>query len=67
MTKNSFDHTLDLAAEGVLELFAEEVSSAEQLQMCCDQTYGCLACAFCGGTCASSFSCASSESCGCTC
>lgn len=65
--KTTIDHPLDLcAANGVLELFAEEVSSSEQLQLCCEACAGSFSTLACVSGCASCYSTASSYSCECS-
>ena len=66
--KDSFEHPLDLEAAGnsVFDLFAEEVSSAEQMQLCCDGCAFSFASIACVSGCVSCYSTASSWSCDCS-
>jgi len=64
---NTIEHPLDLCAtDTVLDLFAEEVSPTEQMQLCCDGCAGTAATLSCTTGCVASFSTMSSYSCECS-
>lgn len=61
------EHPLDLRNDDALfDLFAEEVSHTEQLQLCCDGCAGTASTLSCTTGCVASFSTASSYSCDCS-